>query len=392
MFVKKIGFIIILLLLSKISFSKTYAIHSAEEYENISFLLQPGDDVSIANGTYSPWSLIINCNGTADKPITIHPEEKGKVIFSGEVLQAIFILNGSYTVLSGIQFTGCNLIKGKGASGILVELNNSKYCRLTQCTFTNNEANGQYMPLVTVSGKGFYNQVDHCMFSSNLNNQELQVRIEKENYPQFTLIEKNIFQDKKNVTWKNFNGGECVQVGQDPVLLGGIQSNTTVRENNFIRCKGEPEVISNKCSNNKYIKNIFKDCDGELVMRGGHDCIIDSNIINGGNCGIRVNGTGHQITHNKISNVKTAIRLMYGMASGKKDIGFYIAASDCTLQFNKIKNVQTGILIGDSKNADWTGKFDTKRYPSPVMQNVAPFNNIYSENSFKKTRVNILVQ
>ena len=66
-------------------------------------------------------------------------------------------------------------------------------------------------------------------------------------------------------------------------------------------------------------------------MRGGHNCVIDSNVIKGGNSGIRVNGTGHVITHHEISNVKTAIRLLYGMARGRTDIGFYVAASDCVM-------------------------------------------------------------
>lgn len=50
---------------------------------------------------------------------------------------------------------------------------------------------------------------------------------------------------------------------------------------------------------------------------------------------------------------------MYGMAKGKTEIGFYIAASDCIIKYNRIENAVTGIVIGDSKNADWTGKFDT---------------------------------
>jgi hypothetical protein len=194
------------------------------------------------------------------------------------------------------------------------------------------------------------------------------------------------------VAWKVFNGGECVQVGQDPVLLGTVQSWTTVRENSFTRCNGEPEVISNKSSNNFYIKNKFEDCDGELVMRGGFDCVIDSNTINGGNCGIRINGTGHRVTNNYIKNVKTGIRLMYGMASGKTEIGFYIAAGDCVIKNNRVENATTGILIGDSKNADWTGKFDTKRYPSPVMQNVQPSNNQVEENIFINTTTNVVNQ
>jgi poly(beta-D-mannuronate) lyase len=248
------------------------------------------------------------------------------------------------------------------------------------------------MPIVVVSGQGEYNQVDHCTFTGNIDNQELQVRITKEACPLYTVIENNLFQDKNKVSWKVFNGGECVQIGQDPILLGTIQAKTMVRENRFIRCNGEPEVISNKSSNNTYLKNYFEDCDGELVMRGGHNCIIDSNTIKGGNSGIRVNGTGHQITHNDIINVKTAIRLMYGMARGKTEIGFYIAASDCLIKYNRIENAGIGILIGDSKNADWTGKFDTTRYPSRVMQDVAPFNNILADNTFINTQTNMVNQ
>ena len=231
--------------------------------------------------------------------------------------------------------------------------------------------------------------VDHCTFTGNIDNQELQVKITKEAYPVYTLIANNIFKDKNKVSWKVFNGGECVQIGQDPVLLGTIQSRTMVRENSFIRCSGEPEVISNKSSNNTYLKNYFEDCDGELVMRGGHDCIIDSNTIKGGNSGIRVNGSGHQITHNNISNVKTGIRLMYGMARGKTEIGFYIAADDCVIKYNRIENASTGIFIGDSKNADWSGKFDTIRYPSRVMQDMAPLNNILADNIFINTKINV---
>lgn len=381
-----------MMLLSKTAFCRSYLIHTTNEYDSISSMLKPGDDVVIANGTYTSWSLNINCNGTAEKPILFRAEKKGKVIFSGDVEQTIFNITGSYIILQNITFTGCNILKANGHNGILVDINNAKHSRLSNCIFTKNEAKSQFMPLVVVSGNGEYNRVDHCSFSENINNQEMQVRIAKEEHPLYTLIDNNDFKNKDKVTWKNFNGGECVQVGQDPILLGYISSYTTVRENTFTKCKAEPEVISNKCSNNFYVKNKFEDCDGELVMRGGNDCLIDSNIISGGNCGIRVNGIGHTISHNKINNVTTAIRLMYGMAAGKTTTGFYIAASDCKIEFNHITNVVTGLLIGDSKNADWTGKFDTKRYPSRMMQDVAPLNNNWHDNVFVKTQNEIVQQ
>lgn len=379
---KKIFIAALLMLGANAGICKTYIIHNEQEFNSISTVIKAGDNITIANGTYSPWSLVVNSVGTAAKPVVIQAETAGKVIFSGDTDHPIFQLTGAYTVLRGITFTACNIVKADKLAGVLVELFNSKHCRLTDCIFTKNAAKSQFMPLVMVSGTGEYNQVDHCSFIANVDNQEVQVRINKEPSPQNTLINNNVFKNKDHVSWKNFNGGECVQIGQDPILLGLSISKTTVRENTFIRCNGEPEVISNKSSENVIAKNYFEDCEGELVMRGGHDCLIDSNTIKGGTCGIRVNGTGHTITHNNISNVKTGIRLMYGMAKSKTEIGFYIAASDCIIKNNHIENTPTGILIGDSKNADWTGKFDTKRYPSRVMQDVAPYNNKLADNVF----------
>jgi len=84
------------------------------------------------------------------------------------------------------------------------------------------------MPIVIVSGQGGYNRIDHCSFTGNVDNQEVQVKITKEACPQYTLIDNNVFKDKKKVAWPVFNGGECVQVGQDPILLGTIEATTSV--------------------------------------------------------------------------------------------------------------------------------------------------------------------
>lgn len=92
----------------------------------------------------------------------------------------------------------------------------------------------------------------------------------------------------------------------------------------------------------------------------------------------------------KVEGLPTGIRLMYGMAKSKTEIGFYMAASDCVIENNHITHSGTGILIGDSKNADWTGKFDTTRYPSRTVQDVAPFNNTLGNNTITETKVPVL--
>ncbi len=363
------------------AFAATYLVGSEKEFLDIIPKLIAGDEVVIKNGNYRNWSIEIAAKGTIKAPILIRAEKEGNVIFSGDVNQTVFKLSGSYLHLKGINFENCTLMK----SAALIILNNAEHASITNCNFLTNTAKVQFTPLVVVSGTGNGNQISHSKFTSNVDNQDVQVKITKESSPLNTIIEHNIFENKAKVSWKNGNGGECVQVGQDPVLLGGIVSKTTVRFNRFIRCNGEPEVISNKSSSNTYANNYFEDNDGELVMRGGHDCLINNNTFKGGTGGIRVNGTGHTITNNNLSNIKTAIRLMYGMAKGKTDVGFYIAASNCTLKNNHINQANIGILVGDSKDADWTGKFDTVRYPSPVMQNIAPFENVIEGNTFTKT-------
>ncbi|WEK17747.1 MAG: chondroitinase-B domain-containing protein [Candidatus Pedobacter colombiensis] len=367
--------------------AKVYKVSNPDEFKKAVAVAVPGDEIVIVDGHYSGWELTVPTMGTVGKAIVIKAETAGKVVFSGDVNKPVFQLTGSFTEISGLAFEGCNLFKVPGGTGILIELKATKYCRITDCTFSKNTAKNQFMPIVVISGKAEHNRVDHCNFIGNIDNQELQVKIVSESVPLYTLIDHNVFKDKDKVSWKVFNGGECVQIGQDPVLLGTKTAGSIVRDNRFVRCNGEAEVISNKSSGNSYINNYFEDCVGELVMRGGHDCLIDSNIIKGGTGGIRVNGTHHTITNNTFSGLPVAIRLMYGMAKGKTEIGFYIAASDCLIKNNRIGNTTTGILIGDSKNADWTGKFDTARYPSPTIQSVAPFDNLLVDNVIRDTKV-----
>jgi nitrous oxidase accessory protein NosD len=387
---KNILFTIGCLCAFQLSFGKIYKVKTAEEFNKAAVSVLSGDEIVIANGSYTNWGTAINSNGTVDKPIIIRAESSGKAIFSGEVHQTVFQISGTYIQVKGLKFEGCQLFKSKGADVVLIQMNTAKYCRVTDCTFTKNTVDAQFMPIVVVSGQGEHNRVDHCQFTGNVNNQEVQVRVTANDVSLYTLIDHNIFMDKDSVTWKGNNGGECVQIGQDPILLGNSYSYATVRDNRFIHCNGEPEVISNKSSGNRYINNYFENCRGELVMRGGHECLIDSNTFAGGIGGIRVNGTGHTITNNSLKNLPIAIRLMYGMAKGKIDTGFYIAASDCVIKNNRITHCDTGILIGGSKNADWTGKFDTKRYPSRTIQDVAPVNNQLDDNTITDTKTPVL--
>ena len=383
--------IFIFIFLSGILQAKIYKINSQADYNKIRSIVRAGDEVLISKGFYKGWNIDIDLIGTERKPIIIRGEGS-QTIFSGDVNSTTFKISGAFIVLKDIRFEENNLISQKGQSTALIELNASNQVSIKNCSFIRNRVSTQFTPLVIISGYAKNNTISKCLFRSNIDSQDVQVKIANGQNPENTTIERNLFIDKPKVTWKNGNGGECVQIGQDPVLLGNLAGSTLVFKNRFIHCDGENEVISNKSSGNKFIRNFFEQNDGELVMRGGNDCLIERNKFSGGTGGIRVNGTGHVIRDNKIRGIKNAIRLMYGMAAGGNETGFYIAAGNIVITGNQISNAETGILIGDSKNVDWTGKFDLKRYPSRVIQDVPPSQIQILNNSFRQVQFKVITR
>ncbi|MCF6196450.1 MAG: hypothetical protein L3J50_07075, partial [Emcibacter sp.] len=62
---------------------------------------QPGDVITLANGTWNDFEILFTGQGTKDKSITLTAETKGKVILSG---QSNLRLAGEYLVVSGLVF------------------------------------------------------------------------------------------------------------------------------------------------------------------------------------------------------------------------------------------------------------------------------------------------
>ncbi|WP_379091889.1 chondroitinase-B domain-containing protein [Pedobacter sp. UC225_65] len=150
---KTVLYSLFLILLSVTANAHTYRINSEMQLKAILDKLVAGDEVIIANGTYTNWGIIIANKGTEAKPIVIKAETAGKVVFSGDVDQTLFKVTGDFVVLSGFSFNNCNLTKTNGKTGVLIEFKDTKNCRLTASTFIKNKVNAQFMPLVMISGK-----------------------------------------------------------------------------------------------------------------------------------------------------------------------------------------------------------------------------------------------
>jgi hypothetical protein len=287
-------------------------------------------------------------------PITFRPESSRGVTFSGA---NHFSITGSFLTLRGFIFDACKLDEN------LLEFQGAYHCRIEDFVF---QHSGGRQAVIGIKAGSRNNRITGCRFidiaarSVNLHLNEL---IYEKGIPTGNVIRNNHFQD---IPPANENGRETIKIGTNQPTFGHVRVNTLVEGNTFLRCDGEAEIISNKYAGNIYRNNVFNQCKGELVMRGGQDCLIESNRFDGCSGGIRLCGTGHIVRDNVIINSRgTGIRLYFGMT--KEQGGHYQAAGNCLVTNNTIVNAgRVGILIGDSRGKDWKEK---------GLQNIAPERN-----------------
>ncbi len=316
--------------------------------------VEAGDTILIADGRYANWSIELAVDGTASDPVVLRPDSDRGVVFTGS---SHFAFTGVGIVLTGFIFDGCDFERN------LLELRGADHCRIENCVI---QSSGGQRAAIGIKAGSESNTIENCHFV-NIAARCINLNIGEEIYargiPAGNLIRGNRFED---IPFAGENGRETIKVGTNQPTYGHVRVETIVEDNLFVRCNGEGEIISNKCAGNTYRRNVFEQCQGELVMRGGRDCLIEENRFDGCNGGIRICGTGHVVRNNVIVNSRgTGIRLFYGMTADQG--GHYQAASRCEISNNTIVNAQlAGILVGDAGGRDWKEK---------GVQNVPPFEN-----------------
>jgi hypothetical protein len=335
----------------------------------------PGDTIFISAGTFKNWEAIINVSGADNNPVVISGSNKALTVFSDTITgNPFFRIKGQYIELTNIEFSNTTFRYP------IVVLDSCSNSGISNCIFRNNTAMKQFNHMVSISGNGSSNHIVNCTFDNIADGQLVSVRI-GETYPTKTRIANNTFM---NIPKNKFgNGAESVQVGQDGVNYGPARSEVIVENNKFIRCNGEAEVISNKSSGNIYRNNHFEDCEGAIVMRGGHECEIYGNKFLGGLAGVRLSGTRHHVCNNEINNTVVGIILLYG-SGVEYEPAYYTAVSQCTIEDNIIfAPKECGIKIGDKKGVtrpiNNTGKHAML---DPVLRHIyPPVNNKFISNT-----------
>lgn len=304
----------------------------------------PGDEVVLADGTYSDAELRIHGQGAADAPILVRAETIGGVKITGESSLRIW---GSHVTVLGFSF-----VDGHSGSTDVIQFRRSAEehasdCRLTRCSIIDyNAPNSQSGKWVSLYGKR--NRVDHCYFAGKTTEGTTLV-VWLDGQPNHHRIDHNHFGPRPDL---GRNGGETIRVGTSEFSL--TSSATIVEGNLFEECDGEIEVISSKSCDNVYRNNTFDNCAGMLTLRHGDRCLVVNNVFIGrgkrGGGGVRVIGAEHTVTGNHMQGLigtddfRAALSIMNTQPDN--ELNGYALVRDAKVLGNVVIDCTVPLVIG----------------------------------------------
>ena len=278
----------------------------------------PGDIITLKDGVYTTNKAItVSRRGVADQPVIVTAETIGGVEINGthgfNVVQP-----AAYVVIRGFVFThaaGRNTI----ASG-------TSHVRYTQNTF-HCPGDGAYLSVVGDDAQVDYNEFRDKRSSGSM----LQVTGSGTQAARRAWVHHNYFHDFAAGAATN---AETLRFGLSQLSLSTGAG--LVEHNLFVRCTGEVELISSKCSGNTYRYNTFLDSPtAQLSLRHGNDCLVYGNYLRNTE-GMRVYGDRHQIFSNYLEKNYIGINLGNGGAevADGAPITSHDRPDDCVIVFN----------------------------------------------------------
>ncbi|MEP7238894.1 MAG: polysaccharide lyase 6 family protein [Ferruginibacter sp.] len=360
-----------LLLFSLFAAANTIPVKNIEELKKANKEALPGDIIVLQNGEWNNVTMALNCIGTTERPITFKAETAGKVFITGN---SKLQLGGSFIVIDGFYFT-----RGYAGSDAIINFRiNSKQlannCRVTN-TVINDFNNPKRMDenyWVSLSGKN--NRIDHCSFLNKKNMGVLMAVIldDERSRENFHSIDHNYFGVRLPLA---SNSGEIIRVGVSQHCE--FNSNTQITDNFFEHCDGETEIISIKSCRNYVRNNLFKECQGSVVLRHGNYNTVENNIFLGndkeGTGGVRVINKGQWVVNNLFYKCRgewfrSPLSIMNGVPNSPAFR--YVAVTDAVIANNSFfECTPIGIGIGS----------DTERSVPPKQ--VQFINNIFYNHS-----------
>ncbi|MFC4262064.1 polysaccharide lyase 6 family protein [Ferruginibacter yonginensis] len=356
------------------SVAKKIVVKNNTELSSANEIAQPGDEIILQNGTWTNVQIKLSCNGTALLPIYVKAQTQGKVIINGE--SALYV-GGAYIVIDGLLFTD-----GYAAKNAVINfrINNDKVA--THCRVTNTVINDYNNPKrldenYWIALYGQNNRIDHCSFLNKKNMGVLLAVIlnddrSRKNYHE---IDHNYFGIRLPLA---SNSGEIIRIGVSEHCE--FYSNTQITDNLFEHCDGETEIISVKSCGNLIKNNVFKECQGGVVLRHGNNNIVLKNIFYGNNKtgtgGVRIINKGQWVVNNVFYNCigvgfRSPMSIMNGVPNSPANR--YLPVSEVVVANNSFINC-TPISFCEGSDAE----------RSVPPKNVQFINNTFYSNTQKK--------
>ncbi len=316
---------------------------------------RPGDVLTLANGTYTDLEIVFTGEGSADAPITLTAQDKGKVILSG---YSSLSLSGDYLKVSGLVFKD-GQTPGKAVISYRTSKDDLAYnSRVTETVIENYNPplRSEVDSWVLMYGKN--NRFDHNYLAGKRNTGvTVAVRMNTEESRENNhRIDHNYFGPRQIL---GSNGGETLRIGTSHYSRS--DSKTIVENNYFDRADGELEIISSKSGLNILRNNTFYKSRGTLTMRHGNNTTVEGNVFFGENAdhtgGIRVINAGQTVTGNYMEGLKGtrfggALVVMNGVPNGP--INRYDPVEKARIENNSIinsDNIQLGAGSDEERSA-----------------------------------------
>jgi len=313
-----------------------------------------GDTILLKSGEWKNLKLVIRSKGLPGKPVVIAAEKKGKTLLTGESQLA---LGGDYVEVSGLCFTN-----GYAPSGNPIEYRASKnelanHCRVTDCVIDNFNKPKRMDEDNWISFYGRNNRLDHCSFVGKKNMGVLLAVIldDDRSRQNFHSIDHNYFGRRPPL---GSNGGEIIRVGVSQHCQ--FASNTQIRNNFFEYCDGETEIVSIKSGFNVVDGNVFRECQGSVVLRHGDNNTVTNNLFLGNNKtatgGVRVINKGQWVINNffygcRGESFRSPLAVMNGIPNSPAHR--YVQVTDAVIMNNSFVECAP-ISFGEGSDAERT--------------------------------------
>ncbi|SIN82360.1 poly(beta-D-mannuronate) lyase [Parasphingorhabdus marina DSM 22363] len=338
--------------------AEVYFVKDQKTYFAAEKKLVAGDTIVLANGVWKDFEIKFSGKGTKAKPITLRPQNAGKVILSG---QSNLRIGGRYMIVAGLVFKN-----GYSPTGEVISFRRSKqdlayHSRVTNVVIDHFSKPDRYESDYWVGMYGKHNRFDHNHLVGKTNKGvTFAVRLDSsESQENYHRIDHNYFGPRPVL---GSNGGETLRIGTSKYSM--FNSHTTVENNYFDRCDGEVEIISSKAGQNVFRGNVFFESSGTLTLRHGDGNLVENNVFFGNGKdhtgGIRVINRDQTVRNNYMEGLRgtgfaSALTVMNGVPNSP--VNRYVEVSNATIENNSVV---------DSSRITFSAGADTERSAAPV--------------------------